>query len=117
MMLLNYVMNFTQPESADAGDCPICCLNNSLDKMKSTMMICCSKIICNGCFNFNYLREINEKLQHNCPFCRHPVKSSHEAILKKEKKRIEVNDPVALRKMSTTGLIEGEYDNCWVRLS
>ena len=40
---------FKQPESSHHGDCPICFLPLSLDNDKSSVMSCCSKIICDGC--------------------------------------------------------------------
>ena len=45
---LREIKLFQQQESSYLGDCPICCLPLSLDKSKSAMMMCCSKIICNG---------------------------------------------------------------------
>jgi hypothetical protein len=38
-----------QPESSHLGDCPICLLTLYLDYDDSTMMSCCSKVICGGC--------------------------------------------------------------------
>jgi len=61
---------FKQPKSSHEGDCPICCLPLSLDKTKSTLMSCCSKIICNGCEYSNDVRIYQEKLESTCPFCR-----------------------------------------------
>ena len=49
---------FKQPESSHFGDCPICFLPLSLQTTESTLMVCCSKIICNGCSYFNTKREL-----------------------------------------------------------
>src|SRR5210317_1025298 len=40
---------FTQPDESHLGDCSICCLPLPLDMRKSTLMSCCSKVICDGC--------------------------------------------------------------------
>ena len=47
---------FEQPGSRHAGDCPICLLPLSTDVMKSTIMVCCSKVICDGCSWANNVR-------------------------------------------------------------
>ena len=49
---------FKQPESCHLGDCPICCLPLSFEGKYSTMMACCSKIICNGCVCANQMRDV-----------------------------------------------------------
>ena len=67
---------FKQPESTNLGDCPICCLPLPIDHTKSTLMACCSKIVCIGCEYANMIRELEEKLDQKCPFCRHPVPKS-----------------------------------------
>ena len=86
---------FKQPESTHLGDCPICCLPLPLDKEKSNIYECCSKVICNGCSHTNWLREIQQKLQQTCPFCREAVPENEEGD-KKNMMRIEANDPVAM---------------------
>ena len=88
---------FKQPDCSYLGDCPICCLPMPLDVYKSTMMPCCSKVICNGCDHANYLRETEMMLAPACPFCRKPVVVTMEEFDKYQMKRIEVNDPVAVR--------------------
>ncbi len=47
---------FTQPDSSYLGECPLCCLPLSLIMKKSTIMACCSKVICNGCSYANQKR-------------------------------------------------------------
>jgi hypothetical protein len=61
---------FQQPESDHNGDCPICLLPLSIHPRNSTMMPCCSKLICNGCSYANQKREREEGLERLCPFCR-----------------------------------------------
>ena len=51
---------FKQPESSHMGDCPICFLPLSFEWKYSSMMACCSKIICNGCVHANQMREAAE---------------------------------------------------------
>ena len=52
---------FKQPDSSHWGDCPICCLPLSVDGNKSTMMSCCSKLICDGCEYADQMRETGGK--------------------------------------------------------
>ncbi|KAK1747256.1 hypothetical protein QTG54_002600 [Skeletonema marinoi] len=84
---------FKQPESSHHGDCPICFLPLSLDNDKSSVMSCCSKIICDGC---NEMRELEGKIQPKCPFCRHSPPKSQAEARKNNMKRVEANDPVAI---------------------
>jgi hypothetical protein len=100
---------FKQPEGSYLGDCPICCLPLSINVTKSTLMDCCSKLICNGCSYANKLREAKESLKPKCPFCRHPAPESDREIVISVMKRIEVNDPVAMCYMGKRCQIEGDY--------
>ena len=101
---------FKQPESSHEGDCPICCLPLPLDVGKATMMHCCSKLICHGCYHANLKREKEERLQHECPFCRHSRPESQAEGEKMLMKRVEANDPAALRQLGTIRLKEaGDY--------
>jgi hypothetical protein len=88
-------MLFKQHESSYPGDCPICMIPLPLDITKSTMMMCCSKIICNGCFRAYSIREMQESLDRTCPFCRKQVPKKAE-VEGYTMKRIEANDPVAM---------------------
>jgi len=90
---------FKQPESSGLGDCPICCLPLSLDPQDSSVMACCSKLVCNGCEHANMLREKKEFLKRTCPFCRHPVPYSDAEIKNNLMRRIEVNDAFAMSQM------------------
>jgi len=96
-------------KNTDPEDCPICCLPLSIDRRKSAMMPCCSNLICNGCHLYaNATREIEQSLQHRCPFCRHPTHATKAEIHKSRMKRVEVeaNDPAAIRK-SLSILVKG----------
>ena len=85
---------FKQPESSHEGDCPICCLPLSFDPKKSILTPCCSKFVCLGCEYANQLREMEEKLEKKCPFCRLPTPKLQEEADKSNMKRVEANDPV-----------------------
>jgi len=100
---------FTQPDESHLGECPICCLLLSLDKGKSSMMACCSKTICNGCCYANHLREIDEGLEHKCPFCREPMPETQKKAKKMAMKRVKVNDPVAICQVGVRCLDGGDY--------
>jgi tetratricopeptide (TPR) repeat protein len=108
---------FKQPESGHWGDCPICFLPLSLDHKKSFMTACCSKLICDGCDYANVIREMEQKIEHKCPFCRHPRPKSEEEVDRNMKKRIEVNDPVALRAVGRRRGREGDYKSAFEYLS
>ena len=100
---------FKQPESSHLGDCPICCLPLSLDRSKSPAMCCCSKVVCNGCDFANQEREIKGRLPHACPFCRKTKPKTKEEADKLLMKRIEANDPFALRQEGSILLVKGDY--------
>ena len=100
---------FKQPESTNYGDCPICSIPMPLDINKHAMMPCCSKIICYGCNYANKKRQIDERLERTCLFCRHPTPETQEANVRILMKRIEANDPVALRQLGSLRRYEGDY--------
>ena len=100
---------FKQPESRCDGDCPICCLPIPIDPKKSAMMSCCSKIICKGCTFANFKREDEGRLQHKCPFCRKTLLTTKEENNEQRMKRVEANDPVAMRHMGTAICHKGDY--------
>ena len=108
---------FKQPESSYEGDCPICCLPMSLDKTKSTMMACCSKVICDGCYHSNVVRITRGSLEPTCPFCRHPDLKSEEEEINKVMKRVKANDPVAMVQIGLRRNEAGDYDDAFRYLS
>ena len=97
---------FEQPESSHLGDCLICFSPLPIDQSKSLLMSCCSKTICNGCCHAHNLRI---GMKPTCPFCRHPVSESQAEADLNLMKRVEKNDPVAMRQMGTTHYNEGDY--------
>ena len=111
---------FKQPESSDVGDCPICCVPLPLDRNStSTMMPCCGKGICNGCFCFNLRREAEGRLEHKCPFCRHVIpRSNHDNWFRMNlMKRVEANDPAAICQMATKCLEERDFRSAFKYLT
>ena len=100
---------FKEPESSCFGDCPICCVPLSIDLEQSSFMSCCSKFICNGCHYVNQTRELEGRLEHKCPFCRTALPPTDEEFNRQLTKRIEVNDPVALRYMGWKKNNERDY--------
>ena len=104
---------FKQPESTHLGDCPICCLPLPLDPTKSTLMGCCSKVICNGCDHANERREDEMRLAPKCPFCREAVPETKEECRKQNMKRVEANDPAAIRKEGIEQYNKGDYSSAF----
>jgi hypothetical protein len=109
---------FQQPESSYLIDCPICFLPLSLDPKKSSPIACCSKIICVGCDYANLIREREQKIEIKCPFRRHPTAKSKEEATQNRMKRVEANDPVALREVGKRRYNEGDYKSAfeyWIK--
>ena len=101
---------FKQPESSYLGDCPICSLPMPLDPAKSVMFACCSKKICHGCAHAIDKREVEMRLQRTCPFCREPTSySSARERDRQNMKRIEANDPEAMRMEGWQQHQKGKY--------
>eukprot|EP00986_Skeletonema_menzelii_P020423 scaffold31141_cov154-Skeletonema_menzelii.AAC.2 len=100
---------FKQLESSHLGDCPVCCLPLSLDTAKSSMMMCCSKIICNGCACANAVREVEGRLKHTCLFCREPAPDTKEGRGRQNMKRVKANDPAAINQVGGEKYYEKDY--------
>ncbi len=100
---------FTQNDSSYLGECPICCLPLSLHMSKSTLMSCCSKIICDGCNYANQKRENEQGLENRCPFCREPMAKSEEEDDRNMMERVKKNDPVAMTHMGKKHRNEREF--------
>ena len=99
---------FEQPEGSHLGDCPICCLP-LLIGTSTTLLTCCSKQICTGCYIMNKKREHERKLQHKCEFCREAPHKTNEESFERLIKRVEANDPVAINSMGTSYSNQREY--------
>ena len=102
---------FRQPESSYLGDCPLCFLPLSLDHSKSAFYSCCSNVICDGCVYTNYISNKNDRVKaHSCPFCRTlGARDDEEEHRRRAMKRVEADDPAALRQMGGVHLREGDY--------
>ena len=100
---------FKQQEGTYLGDCPICCLPVPIDPGKSTLYACCSKVICNGCDHANKMREIEGRLEQKCPFCRTRLPKTQDESNERLLKRVESNDPFAMRHLGMEGHAEGDY--------
>eukprot|EP00984_Skeletonema_dohrnii_P017434 scaffold7925_cov81-Skeletonema_dohrnii-CCMP3373.AAC.2 len=104
---------FKQPESSHRGDCPICMIPLPLELSKSTIQTCCSKVICQGCSHANGIREIEGELESKCPFCRKPTPSTYEQCDNQRMKRVEANDPVAIRREGRRQYDKGDYSSAF----
>ncbi len=100
---------FKQPEGTHLGDCPICMIPLPLDRKKSTLMSCCSKVVCYGCFVINLLREKKAKTTCKCPFCREATPETEEEFDERRMERGKINDPVALSGLGIEQLENGNY--------
>jgi tetratricopeptide (TPR) repeat protein len=90
----------------------ICMIPLPIDLNKSTLMTCCSKIICCGCARADMIRVVQQSLIETCPFCRKPVPTDEE----KEgyrMKRIEANDPVAICQQGGKYYNKGDYSSAF----
>ena len=79
------------------GDCPICFLRLPALCTGSRYMSCCGKVICSGCYYAPvYDNQGNIIAEKKCPFCRTPTSISNEEMIKRDKKRVELDDPIAI---------------------
>jgi tetratricopeptide (TPR) repeat protein len=103
---------FKQPESTHLGDCPICMIPLPLDPEKSTMVSCCSNMICSGCCYANKIRKMNP-LDVKCPFCRKPAPKTEKEMEEDIMKRLEANDPLAMRERGIECYNKGDYSSAF----
>ena len=116
--LLRDEILFKQPETNYPGDCPICLVPLPLDLQKSAKIFtCCCKRVCIGCSHAIAKREIEGRLEHKCPFCRHPPPKDEEEANINYMKRIEANDPFAMREMAVKHHIGGDNKSAYKYLS
>ena len=102
---------FTQPESTHLGECPICFLPQPLngEYNKSAMFSCCSQLICKGCSHANIKKELEQRLQPKCPFCRQRLPSTASEDDANRMKRMEAGDAVAIREIAAKRYAMGNY--------
>ena len=93
---LHEIELYKQPPPLE--DCPICMIRLPLLGSGRTYMACCGKLICSGCVHA--FRSRATKAEHDkCPFCRTPPPITHEELIKRLEKRMEVNDPQAIQNI------------------
>jgi hypothetical protein len=85
-------------------DCPICMLPLPPLYTGYNYRSCCGKTICSGCIHAVAIRDGGVGL---CPFCRTPTPADEE-IIEQLKKRVEVDDAVAIYGMGCY-YIHGQY--------
>jgi tetratricopeptide (TPR) repeat protein len=86
---------FRQPPPME--DCPICMIRLPSLRMGSVYMVCCGKVICNGCvYAPVYDDKGNKVTEKTCPFCRLPDPKTDGEVVKRNKKRVDMNDPIAI---------------------
>ena len=77
------------------------------------------KVVCRGCAVANLTcrgRGLEQILRTTCPFCRVPIKSKEERDMDMLK-RVEANDPMALRDMGKTCYRNEDYEGAYKYLS
>ena len=104
---------FKRPESSHLGDCPICMLPMPLAANESTAYNCCSTFVCNGCelaqnISRGYSRG-RASSNEVCPFCREAVPETKEEWDKQRMKRVDANDPFAMRQEGRKQEDAGDY--------
>ncbi len=104
---------FTQPEESHLGECPICCLPLPLDPSKFSLNSCCCKHTCDGCDYANKMRELEQRLEQRCPYCREPMPKTKEEADQYEMERVKANDPIALCGLGNNCEDEGDYDGAF----
>jgi len=63
-------------------------------------MACCGKVICSGCIHAPVFDNQGNKVDdEKCPFCRTPRPTSIEEMIERYKKRVDVDDPIAIHKL------------------
>jgi len=91
---------FKQPPPEE--DCPICFQQLPTLNTGSTYYSCCGKVICSGCvYAPLYDNQGNKVDNKKCPFCRTVAPKTNEEAVEREKKRMEVNDPLATFNLGT----------------
>jgi len=87
---------FKRPPSQH-GDCPICFLRLPTLESGYRYYGCCGKVICSGCvYAPVYDNQGNEVDYKKCPFCRVPTPVGKKEMIKREKERAELDDPIAI---------------------
>jgi len=89
---------FKQPPPLE--DCPICFLRLPSLQVGRRYQSCCGKTICSGCsYAPVYDNQGNEVDDEKCAFCRIPKPATNEEAEGRSKKRVEVEDPLAIHRL------------------
>ena len=100
---LHEIELYKQPPPLE--DCPICMIRLPTLESGRTYMACCGKSICTGCvFAFQsraLLAGKPAKDRDLCPFCRVQAPSSNEELIKRYKRRLESDDPIAIHSLGS----------------
>ena len=97
---------FKQPPPAE--DCPICMIPLPILLSGSKYKICCGKWICSGCIYAVGMIDIKEQKEQKCPFCRTPAPKTDEEVVRRVKKRMKVDDAVAIYNLACF-YYDGDY--------
>ena len=90
------------PDLPPREECPIC-MRSMPDHVKEIYCEFCGKSICGGC-NFQHhvqsekraIEKGQKRVPPTCAFCREPIPQSDEEKVRQLRKRVEINDPVAM---------------------
>ena len=63
--------------------------------------------------SYDEKREMEQGLEHRCPFCREPVPETKEEADQNLMKRVKANDPVAMVDIGYSLCKEGDYDSAF----
>ena len=90
---------FKQPPP-QYGDCPICFIQIPTLHTGSRYKACCGKVICSSCsYAPVYDHQGNEVDDEKCAFCRTLKPATSEEAVGRSKKRVEVEDPLAIHRL------------------
>ena len=84
-------------------DCPICMLPLPSLCTGHKYYSCCGKKVCSGCVFapiYDHLGNIIGTGKNKCPFCRTPVPTTTEELVKRTKKRVEAGDANAIYNLA-----------------
>ena len=85
---------FKQPPPEE--DCPICFQRLPTLMSGKSYYGCCGKIVCKGCIYTPVYDNEGNEVADTCPFCRTPPPTSDEELIERVKKRLELNDSIAI---------------------